>query len=120
VARELRRRIVEWDLRAGSSLPPEEFLADEYGLSRSIVQQAYRALVEAGQVDFGPRGGYGVAEAVQMEYVQVSSGTRITAPAVQPDINPDMPWWLVIAFKVEAPGKEPVWYDATRTMLIVP
>jgi DNA-binding transcriptional MocR family regulator len=119
VARELRRRIVEWELPAGSPLPPEQFLADQYGLSFSTAQQAYRAMQEAGQVESGPRDGYHVTRAVPMEYVPVPPGSKITAPAAGPDVHPDIPWWLVIALKVEAPGMEPVWYDATRTTLMV-
>jgi Bacterial regulatory proteins, gntR family len=55
LARELRRRIAEWSLPVGHALPPEQFLADEYGLRRSTIQQAYQAMLEAGQVDYGPR-----------------------------------------------------------------
>jgi DNA-binding transcriptional MocR family regulator len=119
VARELRRRIVEWSLPAGHSLPSEQFLSDQYGLSRETVRHAYHAMQEAGQVGSEQESGYFVARAVPKEYVQVLPGSMITAPAADPDMHPDMPAWLIVALKVEAPGMEPVWYDATRTTLIV-
>jgi DNA-binding transcriptional MocR family regulator len=119
VARELRRRIAEWSLPAGHALPSEQFLSDQYGLSRDTVRQAYQAMQEAGLVSSGQGHGYIVAQAVSMQYVQVLPGSKITAPAADPDMHPDMPAWLIVAIKVEAPGMEPVWYDATRTTLIV-
>ena len=123
VARELRRCIVQWNLPVEHLLPSEEFLADQNGLSRDPVRQAYLAMEEAGLVSSGPgpgpESGYYVAEAVTMEYVQVLPGSKITAPAADPDMDPDMPPWLVVALKVEAPGLDPIWYDATRVTLIV-
>lgn len=119
LARELRRRIADWSLPAGHSLPSEQFLSDQYGLSRDTVQQAYQAMQEAGQVSFGQDSGYIVAQAVSREYVQVRPGSKITAPAADPDMHPDLPAWLIVGIKVEAPGMEPAWYDATRTTLIV-
>jgi DNA-binding transcriptional MocR family regulator len=118
VARELRRRIVEWNLPVGHLLPGEQFLTDQYSLPPDTVQQAYQALQEAGQIGYEDGTGYFVAEAVPMQVVHVPPGSRITAPAAEPD-NPDMPSWLVIAIKIEPPGMDPIWYDATRTTLIV-
>jgi DNA-binding GntR family transcriptional regulator len=119
LARELRCRIVEWSLPAGHSLPSERFLCDQYRLSRDTVRQAYQAMQDVGLVRSGQGPGYLVAQAVPMEYVQVLPGRKITAAAADPDMHPDMPAWLIIGIKVEAPGMEPIWYDATRTTLIV-
>jgi DNA-binding transcriptional regulator YhcF (GntR family) len=119
VARELRRYITERNFPVGHALPPEQVLAAEYGLSRSTVQQAYQAMLAAGQVDYGPRAGYCVAEAVPMLYVTVRPGSKVTAPAADPDMDRDLPPWLVVGLKVETPGMDTVWYDATRTTLIV-
>jgi DNA-binding GntR family transcriptional regulator len=119
VARELRRRIAEWSLPAGHSLPSEQFLSDQYGLSCDTVRRAYQAMQKAGQVSSEQDSGYIVARAVAMQYVQVQSGSKITAPAADPDMHPDLPGWLIVGIKVEAPGMEPTWYDSTRTPLIV-
>lgn len=119
VARELRGRIVEWNLPVGHTLPTERFVAEQYGLDADTVQQGYRVMVEARQVSYEPGVGYVVAEAVSMEYVQVLPGSRVTAAAADPDMEPDLPPWLVVGFKVETPGKDTIWYDATRTTLTV-
>lgn len=119
VARELRLRIVQWRLPAGHALPTVQFLAGQFALSRATVRQAYAAMEETGMVRCVPGSGYQVAHGVSAQIVQVLPGTRITAPAADPDVQPDMPWWIVVALKVEPPGEDPLWFDATRTTLIV-
>lgn len=119
VARELRRRIAEWNLPAGHALPSEQFLTGQYALSPDTVRQAYQAMADAGQVEPSLDLGYVVAEAVPMQYVTVLPGSKVTAPAADPDMDPDLPPWLVVGLKVETPGMDTIWYDATRTTLIV-
>lgn len=119
VARELRRRIVEWNLPAGHALPSEQFLTGQYALGPDTVRQAYQAMADAGQVEPSTDAGYVVAEAVPMQYVTLLPGSQVTAPAADPDMDPDLPPWLVVGLKVETPGMDTIWYDATRTTLIV-
>jgi GntR family transcriptional regulator len=119
VARELRRRIAEWNLPASHALPSEQFLSGQYALSPDTVRQAYQAMTEAGRVESEPDTGYVVADTVPMQYVTVLPGSRVTAPAADPDMERDLPPWLVIGLKVETPGMDTIWYDATRTTLIV-
>jgi hypothetical protein len=119
IARELRRRIAEWSLPVGHALPSVQFLADQQGIPSHEFRTAYGAMQAAGHID-SRDGQYFVAQAVPMEYVQVLPGSKITAPAADPDMDPDLPPWLVVGLRVEAPGGlDPIWYDATRVTLIV-
>jgi Bacterial regulatory proteins, gntR family len=117
---ELRRRIVEWNLPVETPLPTEAELASQYHLSRDTVRQAYQAMMDTGQVKSRQGAGYYVAELVPMQHVQVLPGSKITIPAPDPEaLPPDMPWWSVLAIRVEAPGMEPIYLDPTTTTLTV-
>lgn len=122
LARALRERIVQRNLPVHAPLPSEQFLADEYNLSRNTVRRAYQALQDSGQVGSRQGSGFFVAEQVEMQYVQVLPGARISFAAADPDHMSDIPWWLASAIKIEPPPEEaldPMWYDPTRTTLIV-
>jgi biotin operon repressor len=120
LGRELRRSMVEHSLPVGTPLPSEPALASRFGLSRDTVRQACEALVEIGQIDVWLQDGYCVAQEIPLEYVTVLPGSRITAPAPpDPSEAPDLPWWVVVTLCVEAPGMEPVYFDGTRTVLLV-
>lgn len=119
LAREIRRLTAEWSLPVGHSLPSVEFLSDQYAISPHIVREAYGALQDAGYIESSPEAGYYVAQAVSMEYVTVPPGSKVTAPAADPDMHPDLPSWIVVGIKVETPGMDTLWFDSTRTVLIV-
>jgi GntR family transcriptional regulator / MocR family aminotransferase len=69
----LRAAIIDGRLRPGASLPPSRALADDLGISRGVVVEAYQRLKDEGLVSAGA----GVA------------GTRVTpAPALQPAARP--------------------------------
>jgi DNA-binding transcriptional MocR family regulator len=118
IGREVRRNTAERRLPVGHALPSVDSLAERLGLDPHEVRTAYGALQAAGYID-STDGEYFVAQAVSMQYVQVLPGSRVTAPAGDPDMHSDLPAWLAVAIKVEAPGMEPIWYDSTRTTLIV-
>jgi DNA-binding transcriptional MocR family regulator len=120
LGRELRRRMVERSLPVGTPLPSEPALASKYELSRETVRRAYQALVETGQIDPWRSDGYCIAREIPPEYVTVAPGSRITAPPPpDPSEAPGLPWWIVVTLRVEAPGKEPIHFDGTRTVLLV-
>lgn len=50
IAAELRRKLEAGEFAAGSPLPSEADLVDEYGVSRNTVRRAYRVLVDSGTV----------------------------------------------------------------------
>jgi hypothetical protein len=121
LGRELRRCMAERSMPVGTPLPSEPALASRYQLSRDTVRQACQALVEIGQIDAWRGDGYCVAREVPLEYVTVVPGSRITAPPPpDPGVQPDIPWWVVVTLCVEAPGMDPVYFDGTRTVLLVP
>ena len=54
LATTLERRIISGTLPAGQLLPSERLLAEEYGLSRSMVREALRTLAERRLIDVVP------------------------------------------------------------------
>jgi DNA-binding FadR family transcriptional regulator len=61
VADELERQIVENGLVPGSSLPTEVQLMGQFGVSRTVIREAARTLVQKGLVDVRPGRGMTVA-----------------------------------------------------------
>ena len=61
-ANALKSRIVAEHRTPGDSLPTEAELAKEYGVSRTVVREAGRILVEWGLVEIGPGRGMVVAQ----------------------------------------------------------
>ncbi|WP_199783253.1 GntR family transcriptional regulator, partial [Streptomyces alboniger] len=57
LAREIRGAIADGRLTTGSKLPATRALADELGVSRGVVTEAYRRLTEDGHVAGRGRGG---------------------------------------------------------------
>jgi len=65
IADDLRRQIEAGDLPAGSQLPTELDLCDEYGASRNTVRDAIRLLITRGLVETRPGQGTYVVENIQ-------------------------------------------------------
>lgn len=63
LATHLEMRIVEGELPAGAKLPSERQLAGQYGVSRPIVREALRSLVERNLVEIHPARGTFVRQA---------------------------------------------------------
>ena len=120
LAREVRRSIAVNGLKVGTELPSEHWLIVTYGLTIKDTGPAYEALADIGQIEGDRRDGFRVAEELPLEYVTVKSGSLIHAPAHHdPIIKSHLPDWAVIALCVEAPGADPIYYDGTRTVLLV-
>lgn len=62
VADDLKNRLVADGLKQGDRFPTEADLAEEYGVSRTVVREAGRILVERGLVDIRPGRGMVVAD----------------------------------------------------------
>jgi DNA-binding transcriptional MocR family regulator len=120
LGREIRRRIAEHKLSWRTPLPSEAWFVCRYGLTSATVGKTIRALLDIGQIA-GKRGDrLYVAQELPLEYVTVLPGSKITAPASHdPTIKSDVPWWAVVALRVETPGMEPIDFDGTRTVLLV-
>ena len=74
----LRAAVIDGRLTAGTSLPPSRVLADDLGISRGVVVEAYQRLKDEGLVSAGSRTGTKV----------VSPDRPPTRPAVQPRLEP--------------------------------
>jgi GntR family transcriptional repressor for pyruvate dehydrogenase complex len=69
VARAILERVVSGDFRPGHALPSERDLADQFGVSRTVVREALRSLSGKGLIDV--RGGRGArVAAVDAQTVQ--------------------------------------------------
>jgi GntR family transcriptional regulator / MocR family aminotransferase len=69
----LRAAIIDGRLTAGATLPPSRVLADDLGISRGVIVEAYQRLKDEGLVSAQPGGG----------------GTRVrTVPALPPAAEP--------------------------------
>ena len=60
IADDLRRRIVQGELRAGERMPGEQRLAADYGVSRGVIRNALAALQRRGLVASHPGAGWQV------------------------------------------------------------
>lgn len=57
VTRQIESMIVAANLQFGDCLPPERELAQQFGVSRTVVRQAIHSLVAKGMLEARPRGG---------------------------------------------------------------
>jgi GntR family transcriptional regulator, transcriptional repressor for pyruvate dehydrogenase complex len=57
VTRQIESMIVAANLQFGDRLPPERELAQQFGVSRTVVRQAIHSLVAKGMLEARPRGG---------------------------------------------------------------
>lgn len=64
IATHLRRQIVRGELKAGETIPPEQQLMEQYGVSRPTLREAYRILETESLIGVrrGARGGAQVLE----------------------------------------------------------
>jgi DNA-binding FadR family transcriptional regulator len=70
VALEIERQIIENGLTAGASLPTEVQLMAQFGVSRTVIREAARTLVQKGLVDVRPGRGMTVAPVSVEQFAQ--------------------------------------------------
>lgn len=70
VALEIERQIIEQGLTAGATLPTEVQLMEQFGVSRTVVREAARTLVQKGLVDVRPGRGMTVARVSVEQFAQ--------------------------------------------------
>jgi len=70
VALEIERQIFEQGLTAGATLPTEVQLMEQFGVSRTVVREAARTLVQKGLVDVRPGRGMTVAPVSVEQFAQ--------------------------------------------------
>ena len=54
ITEQIQSRIMAGELRPGDKLPPERELAEQFGVSRTAVREAVKALHEKGLIDVQP------------------------------------------------------------------
>lgn len=70
VALEIERHIIENGLTPGSTLPTEVQLMEQFGVSRTVIREAARTLVQKGLVDVRPGRGMTVAPVSIEQFAQ--------------------------------------------------
>ena len=69
IVEQIERRIVAGDLKVGEQLPPEPQLAQQFGVSRTAVREAVKALSEKGLIEIRPgRGTFVINEGPDMRH----------------------------------------------------
>ncbi|HET7089537.1 MAG TPA: GntR family transcriptional regulator, partial [Anaerolineae bacterium] len=54
IAQQVEQRLLTGDLKIGDRLPPERELAEQFGVSRTAVREAVKALRQRGLVEVQP------------------------------------------------------------------
>jgi len=114
----LRSEIVAWGVPAGTIGPSETELAAKFGVSRATARRAYRLLDELGFTDWREDGEHLVARDNKIATLSPGLNSTVTARPATPAERAELclvPGTPVI--EVTEPGKRPVVYDATRTMV---
>ncbi len=69
IVEQIERRILAGDLKVGDQLPPEPQLAQQFGVSRTAVREAVKALSEKGLIEIRPgRGTFVINEGPDMRH----------------------------------------------------
>lgn len=84
IVEALRRRIIEGQLRPGERLPPSRRLAEELGLSRTTIVNAYDQLVAEGFATSRPGAGLYVSEIGEVERRAGGAGALAIAKDIAP------------------------------------
>jgi GntR family transcriptional regulator len=121
LAQLLRRSIRSGEFAAGSRVPSENELADEYDVSRDTAQRALAMLV--GERMITRRRGVGsiVAAVDQVTEVRVAPGGRISArlPTTAESAAARAGSWMPI-LSVTEPGRPEQLFAADRVVLVIP
>lgn len=73
VAAQIQRKIFEGDLNLGTKLPPESALAEEFGVSRTVIREAIQSLKSRGFVSVKQGAGVFVTEPTKDTLTEVFS-----------------------------------------------
>jgi GntR family transcriptional regulator len=112
----LRATIVSLQLPVGTMLPSEPELTERYKVSRDTVRKAMQLLREHGLAETRRGIGHFVVRTPEIRRVVLTPGSRVVVRMTQPGQNELL---ALVVYVVTEPGKEPVVYDSTQTMLVV-
>jgi DNA-binding GntR family transcriptional regulator len=118
VAALVRAQIIAYGLEQGAAAPSEAQLAARLGVSKETARQAYKLLDELGYTRTKRGVGHFVAKTHKLTILTPKPDSKITARPATADerlaigLVPGVP-----VLVVEEPGKHPIAYDATRTVV---
>src|SRR5579885_3446368 len=98
VAEHMMERVLDGTLKRGVRLPPERILAEQFGVSRTVIREAVRTLVSKGLLE--TRGGSGT-------YVRAGDAAAVGA-SLSPLLHARLPYVMVhevrVVLETEAAG----------------
>jgi GntR family transcriptional repressor for pyruvate dehydrogenase complex len=101
VTRQIERLIVEGQLQPGDRLPPERTLARQFGVSRTVIREAVRALVAKSLLEVRPGSGT-VVRSPSTE--SVAQSMKLLLRAGQPELDYDKVHEIRRLLEVEIAG----------------
>jgi DNA-binding FadR family transcriptional regulator len=103
-------------LPVGAMLPCEPELTARYKVSRDTVRKAMRRLRDFDLAETRPGIGHFVSSTPEIRRVVLPPGSRVVVRMPQPE---QAELLALVVYVVSQPGKQPVVYDSTQTVLVV-
>ena len=115
--RQIRKDIVQGELRSGEKLPSKRSFAKHLGVSTITIENAYAQLLTEGYLISRPRGGYYVADLGDTEAFMEDPGES-DSPAADP-VAPAVSWFADFSSNQTDPESFPfsVWAKLSRQVL---
>jgi GntR family transcriptional regulator len=113
----LRALIVSRQLPVGTMLPSEPELTSRYKTSRDTVRKAMRLLRDHGLAETRRGIGHFVLHTPEIRRVVLAPGSRVIVR--MPHAPEQAELLALVVYVVNVPGKQPVVYDTTQTVLVV-
>jgi GntR family transcriptional regulator len=114
----LRAMIVTRQLPVGTMLPSEPDLTSRYQVSRDTVRRAMQVIREIGLAETRRGIGHFVSRTPEIRRVVLAPGSRVFVRMPRPDEQDE--YLALLVYVVTEPGKQPVTYDTSRTLLVAP
>jgi GntR family transcriptional regulator len=114
----LRAMIVTRQLPVGTMLPSEPELTSRYQVSRDTVRRAMQVIRDIGLAETRRGIGHFVSRTPEIRRVVLAPGSRVFVRMPRPDEQDE--YLALLVYVVTEPGKPPVTYDTSRTLLVAP
>lgn len=111
---ELRRAVIDGNYAPGERLS-EQKVADELGVSRNSLREAFQALVEQGLVERIPNRGVSVVEPSMSDIIDIFRMRRVVEPTVVREASPQHPA-LAMAQSAVDDGQEGIEQEDWRSV----
>jgi GntR family transcriptional regulator len=114
----LRAMIVTRQLPIGTMLPSEPELTSRYKVSRDTVRRAMQVIRDIGLAETRRGIGHFVIRTPEIRRVVLAPGSRVFVRMPLPEEHGE--YLALLVYVVTEPGKRPVTYDTSRTLLVAP